>query len=207
VYFNVLHIEPFSAPMVWDIRVLEPFPSFFTNLRVSSDTLKDLGGSLLDSPMSADFPGLIDAAVSTPERISAGKRYSIRDLANPPAPRLPDTIAGTLIIGADGDYAQDEGSELVRKLIMRRLTTGRGGFYHLPEYGEGLKVKQPLPAGDLISFQGSLQRSIKREKEVKEAQVTVRQDGNSLVVVARVQLENTGQMVEVSTSIPFGVEL
>ena len=55
-------------------------------------------------------------------------------------------IGGSLRIGADGDYVADEGTELMKKLILRRLLTPKGAFFHLPDYGYGLAVKEPTPA-------------------------------------------------------------
>lgn len=70
-----------------------------------------------------------------------------RDFANPmtlEAARdsLPDPtnplVLGAIRVDDTGDYAFDEGLTNLRKRVLRRLFTVKGGFAHLPNYGVGM---------------------------------------------------------------------
>lgn len=204
--FTVLHISKVSQ-LVWDIRVLEKFAARYVTHSVSSATLLDAGGSLIDLPRTAQFVGIISAAASTPERVLAGRRHGIRDLNNPPGPSGSNTVGGTLLIGSDGDYQLHDGADFVRKLIFRRLTTMPGAFWHLPNYGVGLAAKQPLPGGGLLKLKSEVERQLKLEPEISKVSATIRQSGNGLNILIRAQLHPSGQQVSFPLEVPFGVSL
>lgn len=201
--FTVLIISKVSN-LVWDIRVLEKFASKNVAHTVSSGTLLDEGGSLIDLPRDAQFAGVIAAADSTPERVAVQRKQGIRDLNNPVAPSGTNSVSGSLVISSDGDYQLHDGPDFIRKLIFRRLTTGRGAFWHLPNYGLGLKVKQPVPGTELVKLKAEIERQIKLEPEVTEVRATIRQSGNALNIVVLAVLAPTGQQVSFPLQVPFG---
>jgi len=204
--FTVLLISKVSN-FVWDIRVLEKFASRNVTHTVSSATLLDVGGSLLDVPRSRVFAGILSAAASTPERKAAKRKQGIRDLNNPPAPTGSNSVSGSLVINSEGDYQLHDGPDFIRKLIFRRLTTAKGAFWHLPNYGVGLKVKEPIPGTELVKLRAEIERQIKLEPEVGGVTVTVRQSANSLSILVRATLRPTGQQVSFPLQVPFGVSL
>ena len=70
-----------------------------------------------------------------------------RDFANPQTrsaaqSSLPDPnnalVLGSIQVDDRGDYAFDEGLVNLKKRIIRRLITSKGGFAHLPNYGVGI---------------------------------------------------------------------
>ena len=109
---------------------------------------------------------------------------------------LPDT--GALQIGADGDYTLQQGAALVRKLIIRRLITRPGEFYHLPDYGLGLRVKEPVP-GSIITLRGEIERQVELEPEVESAlaKVSFSPTNNILTIQLQVVLKATGESFQI----------
>ena len=108
-------------------------------------------------------------------------------------------------VSNDGDYQLHGGTDFVRKMIFRRLMTAKGGFRFLPDFGVGLRVKEPLPIGNLISLQKEIEDQVKLEPEVDKVRATVTQDQNHLTVTVFARLKQTGQQLSLPLSIPFGV--
>jgi hypothetical protein len=79
---------------------------------------------------------------------------------------------GTFEADADGDYRNDAGLEGVKKRVMRRLTTGKGAFAHLPNYGLMLPLKRTISIGDLRSLQADALEQV-QDEGVLDAQVIV----------------------------------
>ena len=204
--FTVVKVSKVSQ-LEWDIRVLEKFASRFVSHSVSSTTLLDAGGSPIDLPRTAQFVGVIAAAESSPERIAAGRRHGIRDLNNPPAPSGSNSVSGSLVISAEGDYQLHDGPDFIRKLIFRRLTTERGAFWHLPNYGVGLKNKQALPGGGLLKLKAEIERQLKLEPEISKVAATIRQSASVLNILIQAQLHPSGQQVQFPLEVPIGVSL
>jgi hypothetical protein len=173
---------------------------------VSSTTLLDEGGSPIDAPRNTTFLGSLQKTKSSIDELTARRKFSIRDIDNPAAPKGSNP-GGVFTVSSDGDYLLHEGSDFIRKLIFRRLMTTKGGFYHLPNYGVGLRVKEPLPAGDLISLQKEIKDQIEQEPEITQSRVIVTQSAGALTLVIRARLEPTGQQISFPLNIPFAVNL
>lgn len=106
-----------------------------------------------------------------------------RDFANPQTLRgaiasgvaLPDAaeLLGTFRIDAQGDYAFDEGVETLRKRVVRRLVTVKGGFAHLPTYGVGITTlgKRLAVAATLATVAADAEAQIRDEPDVAEVAV------------------------------------
>lgn len=206
--FTVAGIYEYDGPLLWVVRILEVFPDNNVLLTVRATGLLDANGGLIDLPNDADFYGVVDVAVATPTAVAATRNYGLRDLANPMVPTSgtgADTnISGTMIIRG-GDYALVDGPELLRKLIIRRLLTVPGDFFHLPKYGVGLRVKHPLPVSDLIKLQTEIRRQVLLEREVDECVVRLSQGDSSLTIVVRARLRATGQQVDATIDTPFAM--
>mgnify|MGYP001205205386 CR=1 FL=1 len=101
------------------------------------------------------------------------------------------------------DQAQ-RGAALLRKLIIRRLTTTPGDFFHLPKYGVGLKVKQPIPAGNLVRFRTLVERELLLEPDLAQVAVAITQSSNILTIQVRAVLTKSGQQVSVGLLAPIG---
>ncbi len=202
---RVSQIDPFDAPLSWVVTTIDQFQPTTTTMRITAVGLKDAGGSLVQLPRTADFAGVTEFNISTPTQIAASRGVVTRDLANRPAPTGGNetNTSGTLqIIG--GDYALVSGAEMVKKLIIRRLTATPGDFFHLPNYGCGLRVKEPLPGGSFARLKASIQRELLLEPDVATVSVQLTQTENSLTVLVKATMSGTGQQVDVSVNSQIG---
>lgn len=159
---TVIAVTPRVSNSQFVVRTLEPFSRYPNVHVVASSTLRDALGVVLDLPRSAEFTGVI-AAVSETARIMPA------DLLNAPANNT--TLAGALVVGSDGDYNNQRGADLLRKLVTRRLTTTRGGFFYLPNYGIGLKLKEPVPLSSLRLLKNDIANEIAKEPDITNVRV------------------------------------
>lgn len=197
--FNVTSVTEID-PLNYIVTVVQPFASIHVLHQISSATLVDSGGNLLIPPRFADFAGLQSDADSPLNRAVA-KQAAIRDLANSQTPLAAmGLIGGTLQISSAGDYVDVAGSDLVKKLIIRRLISSPGDFFHLPNYGVGLPVKDVIPAAELVKLQQTIIQQIKQEPEVDQASCSITQGTNNVMTIqVKATLKKTG------SSIKFGM--
>lgn len=193
-----------SATYKYVLLTLEEFAPANINHRVSSTTLLDAAGASIVSPRSADFAGMLAATQLTEQTKLAARRLASQDIANSQQP-LVSFFAGTLQIDASGDYKTVTAAELVKKLIYRRLVTTPGDFSHLPGYGVGIRLKEPLPTVELSKLKAQIEQQILLEPEVDAARVTLLlgTDGVLTIRIAA-QLKKTGE--DLSLSIPVKPE-
>lgn len=181
----------------YTLLCLEEFGPVAATHRVSTSTLLDINGTLIVEPRSADFLGITDEDKDQLEDRLAKRKVTTRDIANPQLPQ-DVFIAGTLQLDAAGDYKLETGPQLVKKLILRRLMTTPGDFFHLPDYGIGIRLKEPVPPVDLGRLKTAVEQQVLRETEVQTASATVTLDANGiLTVVVRAKLKSTGESIEV----------
>lgn len=204
VGFTVMEVVAITSNLEYEIRLLEALGSSNVQHQVSSETLLGEDGGLIENPMFHNFFGLLDASQSTPERRAAQDKYAIRDIFNPQGLLPSGSTGGVYTVATDGDYQLHGGTDFARKMILRRMMTTRGGFSHLPGFGVGLRVKEPLPSGDLISLQKDIEDQVKLEPEVDKVKVSVSQNKNALTIVVLARLKTTGQQISVPVSTPFG---
>lgn len=198
-FLHVVSVEPHS-PTSYDLLTLEAFGDVTVLHEASSTTLLAADGvQTLNAPRAADFYGIIDADEATQAARLAKQRVTSRDLKNS---QVPASVPGTLTIEQSGDYATVSGADLLKKLILRRLMTRPGDFFHLPKYGIGLREKEPIPAGNLGKLKKEIERQILLEPEVASAIVGLTLDSSGVLTV-RVQasLRPTGEVVAFSTPI------
>lgn len=188
---------------VYDILTLQVFDDHYVQMAVGSDTLKDVAGNPVGS-ITFGFLGVHLEATSTPEKRTVGRGFAMRDLANPPTPNSP--VGGTLEITSAGDYKDVSGPALLKKLILRRLVSKPGDFFHLPQYGIGLREKEPLPVNDLVKLKKQIELQIQLEPDVQNAVVGLSYDyaSSSLLVQMQVRMTNTGQQIQFALPVPSG---
>lgn len=198
--FTILTVATADG-LVFDLSLLENLGPYQSLHRVFANAL-DKNGLPIGIPTQADFAGLAAAAAATPQAVSTARGLGLRDIANPQASGN-GWFGGTLQISAAGGYAAVEGPDLLRKLIIRRLTTSPGEFYHLPNYGLGLREKEPIPIPDLTKLRREIERQIALEPEVDSAQVTLLVNPAGVVTVSlRVKTRQGGQNVGVDFQLP-----
>jgi hypothetical protein len=196
-YLNVMTVVEYT-PTIFGLVVVVPFADATVTYEVSSVTLLDASGGILIPPRSATFAGLVADAVSTAQARLANRGAVVRDIANPPASALvSDAVGGTLVVTSSGDYATVSGAELVKKLIIRRLTTGQGEFFHLPNYGVDLGVKEPVRTSQLAQLKTSIERQIRKEPEIKDVSTSLSLDTRGILTVAiKAVLQPTGETLQ-----------
>lgn len=113
-------------------------------------------------------------------------------------------VSGTLTIDSGGDYASESGPAFVRKLILRRLTTKPGEFFHLPNYGLGLREKEPLPVNNLRALAKAIEQQVALEPEVSAVKANLSYAANAAILYVKVQaqLRQTGQQLVVPMAVP-----
>jgi len=196
-FFHVVGVVAYT-PLVYDVVVFEALGAVDVTHRVSSSTLEDVGGGLLRTPRHADFVGAASSAQSTSANRAATRRVASRDLYNYPADQgEAGVVGGTLQVTASGDYAEMMGADLLRKLIIRRLISIPGDFFHLPEYGVGLRGKEPTSLGNLPKLKAEIERQVLLEPEVESAHAVLTQDADTLTVQVRAKLRVSGQSLDV----------
>lgn len=182
-----------------ELFLMSPLPAYPEELTVDAPLITDIMGVLIGATHSATFTGVL---YQTPQQSA-----QIVDLANSPFGTEAYT-AGTINVGTGNDYVEDSGSEFLRKLIMRRLMTSRGEFFHLPNYGIGLTVKEPLGTTDLVKLKKEIETQVLCEPEFDTAVASISLATNGVLTVAvRAILTKTQQPVTTTFDIPATVEL
>jgi hypothetical protein len=140
------------------------------------------------------FPGVVQPLTSALRRHS----YAPNDLASPPF-RSQYSVGGTLQIGADGDYLLEQGIALYKKLVYRRLYARPGDFFHLPNYGFGMRCKEPVRTNDLVKLKAAAEQQVKLEPETAavEANPYILRD-DTLVIAIKARMKTTGASVDVT---------
>jgi len=187
----------------YDILTLELLDSAQRTVRLATTTLKTVTGVPV-TELEFDFPGsLLVANVSNQAKTTAAG-FAVKGVANPPVPNSP--VGGTLEITADGNYKSVTGTAFVRKLIIRRLVSQRGDFFHLPEYGAGLVLKAPIPRTNLRMLSKAIEDQVRLEEEVAEASVrlTYTASANTLVAAIQARLRGSGQEITIALPLELG---
>lgn len=187
----------------FDILTLQMLDPALRTMGLATTTLKTNTGASVTA-LSWEFAGsqLVSNVTNQSKTTAAG--LALRDIANPPTPNSP--VGGTLEITSSGDYKSVTGEALVKKLIIRRLISKRGDFFHLPNYGAGLRIKDVVPTTNLRKLATEIESQIKLEPEVEAVQVGLSYTAASsaLVVQLKVKLFQIGQQVSVSMTVPSG---
>lgn len=117
---------------------------------------------ILTAPNEGSFVGILKSFKIRPLR----QARDLIDLKNP-------ITLGNYVVDDSGDLAVEGGIESLRKRIFRRLTTTKGAFAFLPNYGIGLKLKELASAGELQSLKADIAQQVTREPEVQSVDVSL----------------------------------
>lgn len=185
---------------VYDITIAERFGSSLVQHEVSASTLVDAFMVSIVDPVVLDFYGVVYDQAADQDAKAAANRYVVTDIANPPFPDPTSNLGGGVrVITAAGDFAAESGNTLLQKLIMRRLTTTPGGFFHLPNYGLGLNVKQPVRQADMVGLKKRIEDQVSLEPEVVAVNVRITLDSLGILTVTGVAKTTTGEVVPFSS--------
>lgn len=166
---------------LWDVVLLDRLGSFSQSHR-----MRCFAAGF--NPAEALFFGIGDGKSEADDQ--AGKGLA-RDLYSAATPRSP---SARLRVASSGDYAGVRGAELVRKLVLRRLTTRRGAFFHLPKYGGGLRVKELLPTTDLPTLRREIEVECRMEREVVAASCQIRLSAEATIFLIQLKLDSNASL-------------
>lgn len=105
-----------------------------------------------------------------------------------------------LVVRAGGDYDNESGEALLRKLIIRRLRTAPGGLFHLRDYGVGLHVKSPLRISDLTQLRLLVEQQLKQEPEIAQLAVRMQLTVNGVLTCAVAARTVSGKQLTASVT-------
>jgi hypothetical protein len=132
--------------------------------------------------------------------ISSAQQEIPGDLLNP---QVSDSANGTLVVGASGDYENEHGAALLRKLIIRRLTSTPGDYFFMPQYGVGVRLKEPVPLSDLASLRKNIEVNLRKEPELLNCRVRLRLDESKGILFISVKtMGPNGREVSTNLEIP-----
>ena len=179
--------EAMALGLIIDVTVDRPFDGYPGRYLVAVNQLVSSSSGVLLDPLhsSLAFDGLVQ--VSTPKTLDVA--VPIRDFANPqtlsglldPLPSTTDVgLLGSIPMGGDGDYAFDEGITSYKKRLLRRLTSAKNRFAHLPGYGlgPGAKLKQLGKQSVRAAFEADARQQVMQEPETVEASANLIVDPN-----------------------------
>ena len=198
--FTILSVSGLTAT-TYELTLLEELGDSTVTHQARAVSLVDSLGNAAVPPLTAQFKGLhTSLGGDTPD----ARRDDLIDLRYYQVSRNP--IGGTLNIGSDGDYQVMGGKELVRKLVIRRLLTRPGEFFHLPNYGFDFGIKDVVPSTELLRVRKSILEGVLEEPEVSDAGVALKLDGANgiLTVQIRAVLQPAGETLEINTELPIG---
>lgn len=208
----------------YDILLLEPFQRLGSSYAYSSTVTAYLSGTanlsgvlkfedLTSAVIYQNFNITIAASDATANSRAAAKGLVLKDLANvsiTPIGSLfggaySEFISGTLVINSSGDYVSVSGEAMVRKLIMRRLLSRKGDFFHLPNYGAGMDIKSVFSTANLRMMAKDIEMQVLLEPEIEAAKATLTyQVANSILIIqVQARMRSTGQQTSLSLSLPL----
>lgn len=165
------------------VLLLQPLAGYRINHRVSCLPLISDTGAPVALPGTADFQGLA---------FDAGAPGSFdRDVANPPLTKPEQLgIGGTLIV-VGGDYANERGVELAKKMAYRDLFTPPNAYAHLPGYGFGLgeRVKQGLRPGEVPKLAADIGRVLRSRPWINDGRGALSFDEENGILDCRIRLD------------------
>lgn len=164
--------------------------------RVACSNIAGYLGETLVDPKIADFSPLV--ATQVPVQL----RRPLIDLLNPQT--SGEQINGGLVHGADGDYLKEGDVQLLKKLIIRRIITAVGEFYHLAgtNYGFGLSVKATVVPSDLVALRTALQLAVATEPGVSRVSVGLELAPSGVLTISvNALLQKTNQPITLSIPI------
>ncbi len=188
-----------GVPLVLEFGIIGRFMSALVRYQITGDfTLVSAIADPIINPRSATFAG-------SPFAATVPQARGLRDMRNPQSSR--DHINGGLVVRSSGDYDLEGGLVLLRKLILRRLTTLPHEFYHLSnrDYGGGAEQKGFFTTADIVALQAATERQVLREPEVAEASatVTLTPDGR-LTRQVRARVRRTGETLAITSTMQIG---
>jgi len=128
--------------------------------------------------------------------ISGAKQGQGRtDLLNVPGAEIGN---GGMQYDQSGDVANHSGLSYLRKRILRRVTTVFGGFFHLPNYGSGQRLKTNTSRAQMTRLEKKIKTQCENEPDVQTVKVRVQLRHPSVFHVVITVLSADGESLRVT---------
>lgn len=193
------------GPTVYEIDVYVdgPLQSGASYVISVSELLRDdTGVTVVADPDCRMATFLALEIPATPQAItSTGQQTHATDIANPQLEQdvlVPGGALGSFQVTDTGDYALESGRPYLRKRIIRRLTTVRGGFFHLPNYGVGQKPKTVIRDSVMARMASDAEGQIALEPDVSRVRVRASQPRPGIVVLTASVVDQFGEVETVA---------
>lgn len=214
--YTLTAVDPASAVVpriIWAERVGPGVIRLYTDAVLDADAeyMVTVTGVVSAEGAYTLLPGSTEATLHTfargtppPAQPIAGEVRT--DLRNAPG---EGALTGALEYDETGDLANESGTAYLRKRILRRLTTARGGFFHLPDYGVGLtKQLKRLITEDLVRrMRSRIAAQVRAEPGVIEAKVSIRRRATSILDVSIQVRDDSGALLpEIRATVDLDTE-
>jgi hypothetical protein len=150
-------------------------------------------GGTVGAPGTAPFVGIVKLADTGILAI----RASFADFDNPPA-------RGSWFVDDSGDITVAGGIASLQKRIIRRLTTAKGAFKFLPNYGLALQLKETASLAQIAALKLDATQQLRKEPEVAAASVTATISGNNVLTIQALVRTKVGAVVEAGIQVTLG---
>lgn len=190
---------------LWVDRRFSPFPSRYTVRLTGLLAADGLSGLVGDS--ASFFAVRAGLPNPSPEAL-----LSNADLANPQSlstalgavPNPTDAVLGTLPVDDTGDLARDQGLASYKKRCLRRLSTQKGRYRHLPNYGVNIpqSVKLLARASTLQALAADAESQLGEEPETVKAQVSIVMQGGVAFFKVRVRCSLSTNPIDLFAAVP-----
>jgi len=182
----------------FDLLVEQAFGGVTVLHFVTTATLLAIDNTPMTDASWAQFLGIVAAT-------RAGAQGGSVDLLNATVP-ASDRVGGTFKV-VSGDYARQSGADLYTKMVLRRLLSRKGGFYHLRDYGLGLVLKEPMPIGSIARLKTEIERQVRLEPETVDvrASIVISGEGIELITIqSRIQSQSTPVTISITPDLVAG---
>lgn len=161
---------------------------------VTVQNIQSMAGGTLGAPTSATFGGVtLLEETKLPSRIQ-----DLVDFANPP-------FTGGYIVDDSGDIAPEDPDVGLRKRIYRRMTTRKGAFRWLPNYGSTIDLKELGTVANIAAAQTDLTQQVKQEPDVVSASVRISVQASGLTLIMTRAKSRRGKFLDVGAKVtPLG---
>lgn len=181
----VLQVEAVNST-TFDLYTMKKIGDYPIEHEVRAELLFSMGGSEIVAPVSAFFYGVTWVFPITPDvPITSDLRY---------------LQPGVFDVDSGGDYSNITELEVLKKVLVRKLTTVPASFFHLPNFGIGLRVKEPLPTTDLLKLKKQIELAALEEPEVEQAVAMISFSASGILVVKLQVRTSSNQALEVSAT-------
>lgn len=190
-----IFVQPAGGWTMFSVTTMEELGSSAVLHRIGSTTLLAATGALVTAPYQATFKGV---TLSLDPVQAVTRRPRVRDLRNPFRANTATGDVVSAILTAGGDYQTEVDAAVVRKGLVRRLTTPRGAIRHLPNYGIGFQPKSQIPMGGAReALRVEIETQAKQEPGVKAARADVSLYSGGVALI-RVRARMVAAQLEVS---------